>query len=311
MRTIRVASRTSELAMTQTQWVIQELLKINSDFDYTVVPITTKGDRILDVTLSKVGGKGLFVSEIEQAILTGVADMAVHSLKDVPHQVEDGLVIAGIPQREDPRDVLVSKESSSISALRDGATIGTSSLRRLAQIRHCRPDIRVESLRGNINTRLRRAEMGDFDGIILAAAGLLRMGWGPRINEYLPVDVCVPAIGQGALAVECREDDSELIDCLRSLSHAETVAAVTAERSLLRALDGSCQVPIAGYAVVLDDGQLQLTGLVAHPDGSDLVQTTLIGEDPVQLGQDVARRLIANGAQAWIELARNSASENV
>lgn len=310
MRTIRVASRKSDLAMTQTRWVIETLLKQKPAWSFEIVPITTKGDRILDVTLSKVGGKGLFVSEIEQAIQSGDADMAVHSMKDVPFELAAALVIGGIPEREDPRDVFVSTQASTLDGLPEGAVVGTSSLRRMAQLRRLRQDISVVPLRGNIDTRLRRAEAGDFDAILLAAAGLHRMGWAGRVTDYLSTEACVPAIGQGALAVECRENDIELREILTTWSHPDTVAAVTAERALLQALQGSCQVPIAGYAIVLGDGRLQLTGLVADPDGFDIVKTTRTGRDALELGREVAAELKSGGAAEWIRAAMELAGQN-
>ncbi|GLG00911.1 porphobilinogen deaminase [Alicyclobacillus hesperidum subsp. aegles] len=306
MRTVRVATRTSQLAMTQTQWVVNELRALREDWTFELVPIRTKGDRILDVTLSKIGGKGLFVSEIEEALRLGQADLAVHSMKDVPYELAAGLVIAGIPMREDARDVVVSRAGCSLAELPNGARVGTSSLRRMAQLRRARPDLRIEPLRGNIDTRLRRAEQGDFDAVVLAAAGLHRMGWQQRIHEYLSVDVCVPAVGQGVLAVECREDDETLVNMLNRWSHPLTVTAVAAERAFLRRLQGSCQVPIAGYATVSGEGLdqvIRLTGLVAHPAGSELLRLEADGRDPQAVGVKLAEELLARGADRWIQMA--------
>ncbi|WP_067617507.1 hydroxymethylbilane synthase [Alicyclobacillus acidiphilus] len=303
MNTIRVASRTSQLAMTQTNWVIDRLTEILPGTSFEVVPIRTKGDQILDVTLSKIGGKGLFVSEIEHALLHGEADIAVHSMKDVPYELAPGLQLAGIPKREDPRDVVISASGLPLNQLPNGARVGTSSLRRVTQLRMVRPDFHIEPLRGNIDTRLRRVREGEFDAIVLAAAGLHRMGWQGQITEYLPPDVCLPAIGQGVLAVECRESDADLVAVLRRWSDRETVEAVTAERALLHGLQGSCQIPIGGYATLDDSGVIHLTGLVADPDGDACVRESAAGTDPVQLGKALADKLLSLGADEWIAKA--------
>lgn len=309
MRTIRVASRTSQLAMTQTQWVIQSLSNRCPGISFEIVPIRTKGDKILDVTLSKIGGKGLFVSEIEDSILQNEADIAVHSMKDVPYDLAPGLQLAGIPTREDPRDVLVSSEGMGLDSLPTGAKIGTSSLRRMIQLKSRRPDLRIEPLRGNIDTRLRRVKDGDFDAIVLAAAGLHRMGWAETVTEYLSPDLCLPAIGQGVLAVECRTSDEEVFQMLQDWSDEETVATVRAERALLQGLQGSCQVPIGGYATLREDGSIELTGLVAHPDGSDMLREVAVGNDSVEVGERLAAELLASGADEWIRLARTGLNE--
>lgn len=304
MRVIRVASRRSQLAMTQTRFVIAALQERRPDWSFEIVPITTKGDQILNVTLSKVGGKGLFVSEIEQVLTEEKADIAVHSLKDVPFELAEGLALAGIPTREDPRDALISHEGRTLAELPQGALIGTASLRRAAQLRHHRPDLRIEPLRGNIDTRLRRAEAGDFDAIVLAAAGLHRMGWSDRITEYLPADLCVPAVGQGILGVECRVRDAELVAELTAWTDKPTARRAAAERALLRKLEGSCQVPIAGFAELNADDSLTLTGLVAHPEGTGAVRQQAVGHDAVELGKSLADTLISQGADAYLAAAR-------
>lgn len=295
MKPIVVASRRSELALTQTRWVIAQLKQIRPDTDFVIKEFVTKGDRILDVTLSKVGGKGLFVKEIEQALLDGEADFAVHSMKDMPAILPEGLTIGAIPRREDARDVLISKNGASIEELPEGAIIGTSSLRRQAQLLHYRPDLQIETLRGNIDTRLRKLDSGNYDAIILAAAGLIRMGWSSRVNQYLTEDICLPAVGQGALAIECRADDTEMLELIRQLHHHETALVTMAERAFLHRLEGGCQVPIAAYAEV-DGSRIRLTGLVATPDGSRVVKDFVTGTHPKALGEELAERLIAKGA---------------
>lgn len=304
MRKIVVGTRQSSLALTQTNLVIEQLGRICEEhglaYEFEVRKFVTKGDRILDVTLSKVDGKGLFVKEIEQAILDGEIDMAVHSMKDMPAELPEGLVIGSIPLREDPRDCLVSREHLSLKDLPEGAKIGTSSLRRSSQLRAARPDLEIAWIRGNIDTRLRKLEEEDFDGIILATAGLKRMGWESRISELIPVDLCIPAVGQGALGIECRKDDAELRKLLSLYNDEATEAAVIAERTFLRRLDGGCQVPIGAYAEVVEvrDGQalLKITGMVGTAEGDRLLRTERLGTDPEQLGLEAAEHLIAQGA---------------
>ena len=296
MRTIRVASRQSALAMTQTKWVISQLQALDSRFTYEIIPTLTKGDKILDVALAKVGGKGLFVSELEQALASAQADFAVHSLKDVPAQLADGLILSAIPKREDARDALISRTAKRLLDLPQGARVGTSSLRRVAQLLAIRPDLQIQTLRGNIDTRLRKLEEENFDAIVLAAAGLHRMGWQSRITEYLSLDVCFPALGQGILGIECRQDDMQLRELLSRLTDVASERAAIAERSLLAALNGGCQVPIGGFAEVLADERIRLYGMVARPDGQRVLRARAIGEDPAAVAQDVARQLREQGA---------------
>jgi hydroxymethylbilane synthase len=296
MTRIRVATRKSALAMTQTNWVIAELSRLNPSFTFEVVPIVTKGDKIIDVALSKVGGKGLFVSEIEQALLDERADIAVHSMKDVPAVLASGLVLAGIPKREDARDALITKKHMQFRELPQNAVVGTSSLRRIAQIKARRPDLQIVPMRGNIDTRLRKLESGEVDALILAAAGLHRMGWNERISEYLNVSICLPAIGQGVLGVECRANDGIVTALLREFTDDVTERCALAERTLLKEMNGSCQVPIAGYATILDDESIHLRGLVASVDGTRVVEAEGIGKVPEELGRQVALRLKDNGA---------------
>lgn len=264
--------------------------------------IVTKGDQILDVTLSKVGGKGLFVKEIEQAMLNKDIDMAVHSMKDMPAILPEGLTIGCIPNREDHRDVLISKDYMTLRDLPKGAVIGTSSLRRGAQILAERPDLEIKWIRGNIDTRLEKLKTDDYDAIILAAAGLSRMGWSTDVvTEYLDPEICLPAVGQGALSIECRADDQELLEQLAKLNSNETAITVTAERAFLHKMEGGCQVPVAGFAKLFDNQSISLTGLVASPDGKTIYKETAIGDDPIKLGEKVADMLIAQGAKSLID----------
>ncbi|WP_258921365.1 hydroxymethylbilane synthase [Heyndrickxia coagulans] len=301
MRTIVVGSRRSKLALTQTKWVVAKLEQLGLPFRFEIKEITTKGDKVLDVTLSKVGGKGLFVKEIEDAMLHHQIDMAVHSMKDVPAVLPDGLVIGCIPEREDARDALISKNGTPFSGLKEGAVVGTSSLRRGAQLLAVRSDIRIKSVRGNIDTRLEKLKNGDYDAIVLAAAGLKRMGWSAdTVTEFFDPDICLPAIGQGALAVECRADDGELLDALRELNSAETAETVRAERVFLDKMEGGCQVPIAGLAKKTAEG-ISLTALVASPDGKTVYKETVVSHNPVTAGEKAADILSRQGAKALIE----------
>lgn len=302
MRKIIIGSRRSNLALTQTNWVIEQLNKLRLPYEFEVKEIVTKGDRILDVTLSKVGGKGLFVKEIEQALLNKEIDLAVHSMKDVPSVLEEGFTLGAITEREDPRDVLISKNHMKLADLPAGSIIGTSSLRRSSQILAKRPDLKVKWIRGNVETRLRKMREEDFDAIILAAAGLKRLDFPEEIiSEYLDESLCIPAVGQGALGLECREDDKDVIDLLAKLNDETTKRTVTAERAFLHKMEGGCQVPIAGYATVKDDQSLSLTALVGSPDGKILLKETVEGSDPVALGEEAAERLLNQGAKEILD----------
>ncbi|MBG9566208.1 hydroxymethylbilane synthase [Brevibacillus agri] len=292
----KVGTRRSKLALTQTNWVVQKLKELAPQAEFELHEIVTKGDRILDVTLSKVGGKGLFVKEIEQSLYDKETDFAVHSLKDMPAELPEGLVIGAIPKRVDPRDVLLSLDGKTLDELKEGALVGTSSLRRSAQLLAHRPDIQIESLRGNIDTRIRKLEEGNFDAIILAAAGLARVNYEGNISQFLPVEISLPAVGQGALAIECRADDEETLALLKQLDDEPTRLAVTAERSFLHKLQGGCQVPIGAYATVGEDKQITLTGMVGSPDGKQMFKNTATGRDPQALGVQVAEALLAQGA---------------
>ncbi|AGK55104.1 MAG: hemC [Bacillus sp. (in: firmicutes)] len=302
MRKIIVGSRRSKLALTQTNWVIDQLKKLGGSFEFEVKEIVTKGDRILDVTLSKVGGKGLFVKEIEQAMLDKEIDMAVHSMKDMPAVLPEGLVIGSIPKREDHRDVIISKGNIPFDQLKQGAVIGTSSLRRSAQLLAKRPDLEIKWIRGNIDTRVNKLEDSEYDAIILAAAGLYRLGWAQEvITEFIDDEVCVPAVGQGALSIECREADKELRDLLDQFTCKNTDRAVRAERAYLQKMEGGCQVPIAGYAYINDQDEVVMTGLVASPDGNIIYKEQLTGNNPEEVGNIVADRLTEKGGKALID----------
>ncbi len=302
MRKIIVGSRRSKLALTQTNWVIEQLKALQLPFEFEVKEIVTKGDRILDVTLSKVGGKGLFVKEIEQAMLDGEIDMAVHSMKDMPGVLPKGLTIGCVPKREDHRDVLISKNGIKLSELPKGAVIGTSSLRRSAQLLIERPDLEIKWIRGNIDTRLEKLKTEEYDAIILAAAGLARMGWSRDVvTEFLDTDVCLPAVGQGALAIECREDDNELLGLLEKFTDEATRLAVDAERAFLTKMEGGCQVPIAGFATVNDNKEITFTGLIASPDGKEVYKEQLTGQYPAELGERVSSTLTNQGAKKLID----------
>lgn len=301
MRKIIVGSRKSKLALTQTNWFINELKAAGVPFEFEVKEIVTKGDRILDVQLSKVGGKGLFVKEIEQALYDKEIDFAVHSMKDMPAVLPAGLVIGCIPPREDARDAFISKGNVKFADLRQGAIVGTSSLRRSAQLLTVRPDLNIKWIRGNVDTRLNKLETEDYDAILLAAAGLKRLGWSDDVvTEYLETDICLPAVAQGSLGIECRADDAELLEQLAKLTHASTWTTAHAERAFLAAMDGGCQVPIAGYATV-DGDNVTLTGLVAAPDASVVYKETVTGVDAQAVGEAVAKKLTEQGAFELIQ----------
>ncbi|WP_447970752.1 hydroxymethylbilane synthase [Nitrospira sp. M1] len=297
-----IGTRGSRLALWQAEWVKSQLQQIAPEVSVSLQRIQTSGDKILDVPLAKIGGKGLFVKEIEDALLKGEIDVAVHSMKDVPSVLPDGLAIVCVPEREDPRDAWVCRDGTSLQDLRRGATIGTSSLRRQAQILHHRADFDIQMLRGNLDTRLKKLQEGKYDAIILAAAGLRRLGWSQEISEYLPPDVCLPAIGQGALGLEGRTDDTFLKDLMVQLEDGPSRATVNAERAFLTRLEGGCQVPIAGYAV-LQNNQLSLDGLIASVDGKRYIRDTISGscDDAETLGVELADRLLAAGGQPILQ----------
>jgi hydroxymethylbilane synthase len=292
-----IASRESALAMWQAEFIRDRLCSLYPQTAVSILGMTTQGDQILDVTLSKIGGKGLFVKELETALEEGRADIAVHSLKDVPMHLPSGFMLACIGEREDPRDAFVSNRYANLQALPPGSVVGTSSLRRESQLRARFPELQVEPLRGNVQTRLRKLDEGRYDAIILAAAGLKRLGLGSRIRDLIAAEDSLPAVGQGALGIECCAGRADLVALLAPLHHADTAACVFAERALSRALAGSCQVPLGGFAEV-QGSQLRLRGFVASPDGKQLVRAEKIGSQsaPEALGDAVAQALRAQGA---------------
>jgi hydroxymethylbilane synthase len=294
--TLILGTRGSKLALQQSQWFQARLHEVAPDVQVTLRKIQTSGDKIVDVPLAKIGGKGLFVKEIEEALLAGEIDLAVHSMKDVPAQLPDGLEILCVPPREDARDALVSRDGRRFMDLPQGARLGTASLRRQAQLLNARPDLCIDMLRGNLDTRLRKLKEGQFDAIVLAAAGLHRLAWAQEITEYLDPVVSLPAIGQGALGIEGRGEDHFVRSILDRLNDQTTETAVTAERAFLYRLEGGCQVPIAAHAT-LSDGQLTLDGLVASVDGKTIIRDEIRGKsgEAYALGVQLAERLLARG----------------
>jgi len=295
--TVRIATRKSALALWQAEYVKAQLEHFHADIVVELVPMTTKGDIILDTPLAKVGGKGLFVKELEVAMLENRADIAVHSMKDVPVEFPVGLGLEVICPREDPRDAFVSNTINSLAELPQGAVVGTSSLRRQCQIKALRPDLNIKDLRGNVNTRLKKLDDGQYDAIILAAAGLIRLEMPERIREFIEPEVMLPANGQGAVGIECRNDDENIKALLAPLACQPTRIRVLAERAMNRALEGGCQVPIGSYAIIEQD-KLFIRGLVGATDGSEILQSEVTGscEQAEQLGQTLAEQLLALGA---------------
>lgn len=294
------ATRPSALARWQTQWVIAALQKIHPELTCEEKVITTQGDIILDKPLPEIGGKGLFTQELESELLSGTVHCAVHSLKDLPVENPTGLTIGCIPARAEVRDALISARGYTLSTLPANASVGTSSLRRAAQILSLRPDLRTESLRGNVDTRLRKGLDGQYDAIILAGAGLTRLGLDQYVTEWLPLDVMLPAPGQGALAIQCRTNDQTTLNLLAALEHDSTRKAITAERAFLSGLGGGCSVPVAAYATV--NHEINLTGLVASLDGKQIIKVSGRGDDPLQLGGELAQQAIAQGADEILAL---------
>ena len=292
-----IASRESALAMWQAEHIRDRLRALYPQTEVSILGMTTQGDQILDVTLSKIGGKGLFVKELETALEDGRADLAVHSLKDVPMQMPEGFVLAAIGERKDPHDAFVSNQYEDLAALPAGSVVGTSSLRRESQLRARFPHLKIEPLRGNVQTRLRKLDEGQYAAIILAAAGLKRLRLGARIRNIISSEDSLPAVGQGALGIECRTDRADVIALLQPLHHPDTAACVLAERAMSRVLAGSCQVPLGGFAEV-QNGKLRMRGFVASPDGKRMVRAEMTGEiaDPEALGKQVADALLAQGA---------------
>ena len=301
-KTIKIGTRGSKLALWQANWVKSALNAGNTSIAVELVPIKTRGDKILDVPLAKVGGKGLFVKEIEDALLNGRIDLAVHSMKDMPSEIPDGLCVGAIPEREIPQDVLISKKGLLLHDLMPGARIGTSSLRRSAQLLHARPDLVILPLRGNLDTRLKKLETENLDAIILAAAGVKRLGLENRITEYIDENIMLPAVGQGALCIEIRQNDPEIEPIIAALNHQESWTVVMGERAFLNRLEGGCQVPIAAHGK-LEKNTFTLCGLVAAVDGTTIIKETLSGpEDSSEsIGVNLANRLLSMGAKTIME----------
>jgi hydroxymethylbilane synthase len=295
---IRIGTRGSKLAIAQSLWVKKRIEARHPDIQVEMVTIKTTGDRIIDSPLSQVGGKGLFVKEIEEALLTKRVDVAVHSIKDVPAELPEGLMLCTFPEREDPRDALISMGDRSIDTLSPRSRVGTSSLRRSAQLLYMRPDLELVPLRGNVDTRIRKLESGEVDAIILAAAGLKRLGLADLITQIIPWEQVLPAIGQGALGLEVRRDDEHTIDLLGFLNHEPTEVAVRAERSFLKELEGGCQVPVAGFAS-LNAEEVYLRGMVAELDGSRIVRDEITGkkDQAEEIGIKLAGKLLDSGAR--------------
>jgi len=299
------ATRPSALARWQTQWVINALKNIHPELVFEEKIITTQGDQILDKPLPEIGGKGLFTQELENELLSGAVHCAVHSLKDLPVENPEGLTIGCIPIRSEVRDALISKNGFTLTTLPQNAVVGTSSLRRAAQLLAIRPDLKIESLRGNVDTRLRKALDGQYDAIVLAGAGLIRLGLDKHVTEWLSLDLMLPAPGQGALAVQCRSSDQTTLSLLAALEDEATRKAVTAERVFLSGLGGGCAVPVAAYAAVTSDqfSVISLMGLVISEDGKKVVKVTSLGVDALQLGDELAQQAISQGANEILAMS--------
>jgi hydroxymethylbilane synthase len=305
-RTINIGSRKSQLALVQSHWVQAELQKAFSDRTFTVQTMSTQGDKILDVALSKIGDKGLFTKELEDAMLSGAVDFAVHSLKDLPTNLPEGLMLGAITKRENPADALVINvkyKDQKLDSLPAGAVIGTSSLRRLAQLRHYYPHLSFKDIRGNLNTRLAKLDAGEYDGIILAVAGLERLGMGNRVDEIISADISLHAVGQGALGIECRSNDPEVLNLFEAIADEESTQRCLAERAFLRELEGGCQVPI-GVNTAINNANLTLKGIIASLDGQTLIRGEVVGsvQDAEAIGIELANQLKGKGAQAILDV---------
>jgi hydroxymethylbilane synthase len=302
LNSIKIGTRGSKLALWQANWVKTALEKTHSGSTLSIITIKTTGDKILNAPLAKVGGKGLFVKEIEESLLNNRVDLAVHSMKDMPARIPTGLTIGAIPKRENPKDVLISKHGKRLFHLASGSRIGTSSLRRSVQLRHARPDLVIVPLRGNLDTRIRKLEKEDLDAVVLAAAGVIRMNFEDRITEYLDEEVMLPAVGQGALCIEIRANDPQRAALLAGMDDPESRAAVTAERAFLSRLEGSCQIPVAAYANLVGE-LLVLKGLISDLDGKDMIRGALSGPKTSgeSIGVDLANRLLDSGGRAILE----------
>lgn len=295
MNKIVFATRPSRLARWQTNYVKQLLLQAVPDLVCEEIVITTRGDKVLDIPLPEIGGKGLFTQELEAELLIGHVDAAVHSLKDLPVEDTSGLTVGAIPNRVDPRDVFVCPKGYSLKKLPPGAVIGTSSLRRQAQVLHLRPDLNIESIRGNIDTRIRKIEEGLYDGAVMAGAGITRLGLDLHISSWLPFSIMLPAPGQGALGIQCRADDETTLGLLNKINDPHTTKSVRAERAFLLALGGGCSIPVGAYAEI-KNGAIEMQGLVAATDGTRVIKVNGRGEDPQALGKQLAQKALKQGA---------------
>ncbi|RXS41387.1 hydroxymethylbilane synthase [Idiomarina sp. 29L] len=309
-QTVRIATRKSKLALWQAEHIQQRLEELHPGLTVELLPMSTKGDVILDTPLAKIGGKGLFVKELEVAMLEGRADIAVHSMKDLPVEFPDGLELHTICEREDPRDAFVSGKYNNLDEMPEGAVVGTCSLRRRCQVMEQFPHLAIKDLRGNVQTRLRKLDDGEFDAIILAASGLIRLDLGDRITSFIPVEQSLPANGQGALGIECRSDDEAMKQLLQPLQCEETRIRVLAERAMNRRLEGGCQVPIGAYAELSDD-HIYLRGLVGDPDGKQVLRDEIEGPaaEAEALGKELAERLLAKGAGDILSAVYDSDAE--
>lgn len=304
--TVKIGSRKSQLALVQSHWVQAEMQKAHGDRRFEVLTMQTQGDKILDVALSKIGDKGLFTKELEDAMLSGEVDFAVHSLKDLPTNLPTGLMLGAITKRENPADALVVNakyKDLKLENLPEGAVIGTSSLRRLAQLRHYFPHLTFKDIRGNLNTRIAKLDAGEYDGIILAVAGLERLGMGDRVDQIISADISLHAVGQGALGIECRSDDPEILNLFAAIADRESTQRCLAERSFLRELQGGCQVPI-GVNTNIEVENLTLKGIVASLDGQTLIKGEVVGSvaDAEAIGIELAHQLKGKGAQAILDV---------
>lgn len=298
MRSIRIGSRASQLALVQANIIIESLKEKYPQYQYEIVKIQTMGDKILDKTLDKIGGKGLFVKEIQAALVSGSIDIAVHSMKDMPAESQEELILAAITKREDPRDVLITRDKLSLEELPQKAVIGSSSLRRQAQLLRLRRDIDVRPVRGNVETRIKKIDLENMDGVVLAAAGLNRLGLEAAISHYFDIEEFIPAVGQGALGCEIRKNDNELMEMLREINHLDTFNAVMAERSFLKLLEGGCHVPIGAYGK-REGNNLVISGMVATPDGTKIIREKVTGsfENYEATGRDLGEKMLALGAK--------------
>lgn len=303
MSIIRIGTRDSLLALWQAEWVKEYLSTIYPEHEFVLISMKTKGDKILDVPLAKIGDKGLFTKELEYGLLQGEIDLAVHSLKDLPTILPEGLTIGAFCEREEPRDVFLSKEGIRLEDLPPGAVIGTSSLRRKAQLQYYREDLNFEDLRGNLQTRWRKLEESNMAGIVLAYAGVKRLSWEERITQIIPEDIMLSAVGQGSIAIEISAERKEIQELIKPLNHGETSLAVRAERALMRKLEGGCQVPIGALGIV-KEGRIQLKGMVASLDGKQLLRASAEGNNPEEIGYDAAEHLIAQGAKSILDQIR-------